>query len=113
MSVLTNVLTTLRRRSIMILEFEWDYEKNQKNQRKHGVSFEEATMVFYDPMSYERIDWVHSIAESRWYKIGISGWKVLVVSFTERNRLIRIISARKADKNDKERYLNGYGTICG
>jgi uncharacterized DUF497 family protein len=91
----------------MILEFEWDDDKNRKNQIKHGVSFEDATKVFYDPMSYERIDLVHSIFETRWYKIGISGWKILIVSFTERNGITRIISARKADKNDEKRYFYG------
>jgi len=93
----------------MILKFEWDEKKNKRNQKKHGISFEEAIAVFSDPMNYETYDWNHSIFEKRWIKIGLAGGKIIKVVFTERNGTIRIISARKADLNEEEEYFYGYG----
>ncbi|MDR2543159.1 MAG: BrnT family toxin [Treponema sp.] len=93
----------------MKLQFEWDENKNTINKRKHGVSFEEAVMVFSDPERYEMFDGIHSIFEKRWKTIGLAGWNVLIVSFTESIDTIRIISARKADKNFIEEYFYGYG----
>lgn len=92
----------------MKLKFEWDDEKDKKNIEKHGISFEEAQLVFYDPKHYELYDEKHSIMEKRWIVIGLSGWKILKVSFTERRDHIRIISAKKADKNYEEEYFYGY-----
>ncbi|MCL2442673.1 MAG: BrnT family toxin [Treponema sp.] len=92
----------------MELRFEWDENKNAINIRKHGVSFEEAAMVFSDRSRYEMYDKIHSLIEKRWIVIGIAGWKVLKVSFTERNGVTRIILARKADKNETEEYYYGY-----
>ena len=94
----------------MELRFEWDEKKNIVNQKKHGISFEEATMVFFDPMSYETYDGIHSLIERRWIRVGLAGCKILKVVFTERNGRIRLISARKADNTDKEEYYYGYGT---
>ena len=96
----------------MVLRFEWDEKKNAKNIRKHGVSFEEATTVFSDPKRHEQYDWKHSLFEKRWITVGLAGIKVLYVIFTERKNKIRIITARKADKNDMEVYFYGYDTIC-
>jgi len=89
----------------MKLKFEWDEKKNIINQKKHGISFEEAVAVFNDPMRYEMYDGIHSLIEKRWIIIGLAGLKMLKVIFTERNDIIRIISARKADKNDEKEYL--------
>ena len=87
------------------LQFEWDEEKNLINQMKHGVSFEEATEVFYDPNCMEKYDHEHSIFEKRWKAYGLHCFKILVVFFTERNGIIRIISARNAGKKEEEEYF--------
>jgi hypothetical protein len=92
----------------MKIEFEWDERKNAVNIKKHGVSFEEAALVFNDPCRYERYDKIHSFLEKRWIIVGFAGWKVLRVIITERYNTIRIITARKADKNDEKRYFYGY-----
>ena len=96
----------------MELKFEWDENKAVKNIKKHGVSFENARKVFYDPMRYEIFDYAHSIFENRWLTIGYADTTVLKVSFTERENWIRIISAQKADKESKEEYFNGYSKMC-
>jgi uncharacterized protein len=93
----------------MEYRFEWDEEKNRINQKKHGVSFEEAERVFLDNKKVEIFDRKHSLFEDRWKIYGLSGLSVLIVSFTERRGFIRIISARKADKTEKEAYYYGYG----
>jgi len=86
-------------------------KKNKKNQRKHGVSFEAALKVFSDPKQLEVYDFKHSLFEDRWTAVGLSGVTVLSVTFTKRNGSIRIISARKADKNEEERYFYGYSAL--
>jgi uncharacterized DUF497 family protein len=93
----------------MILGFEWDENKNIINQVKHGVSFETAKRVFSDPMRYESFDWGHSVTEDRWQSVGLIGCNIISVIFTEKNGLIRIISARKADNSEQEEYFYGYG----
>ena len=92
----------------MEIKLEWEERKNQINKKKHGISFEIAALIFSDPMRYEMYDKSHSIIEKRWIAIGLSGLKLLKVSFTERDGKIRIISARKADKQDMEEYFYGY-----
>ncbi len=88
------------------MEFDWDAGKAAANRRKHGVSFEEASSVFYDAYGLSRRDEKHSIAEERRTTIGMSNRsRVLLVVFTERHGdLIRIISARKATRTE----ANGY-----
>ena len=95
----------------MKLKFEWDEKKNAKNKRKHGISFEDAAIVFTDSRRCEQFDQSHSLFEKRWKIIGMIGLNALTVSFTERNGKIRIISARKADKNELEEYFYGYKKI--
>jgi uncharacterized DUF497 family protein len=83
--------------------FEWDEEKNASNIRKNGVGFEEAAAVFLDPLLVEQFDGEHSGGEERWRAYGLVRRKrLLVVSYTRRNGLTRIISARKATKAEKE-----------
>ena len=94
----------------LVYEFEWDEEKDRINRMKHGVSFEEATVVFSDSMRREEFDWVHSITENRWLTVGIAGCDILTVIFTERKGLVRIISVRKANRIEQEVYFYGYGT---
>lgn len=77
--------------------FEWDAEKSKLNQKKHGISFEEAKTVFNDPLAVTIFDPDHSVEEDRYLDIGLSAkGNLLVVSYTERNNNIRLISSRKA-----------------
>lgn len=85
--------------------FEWDEEKDLLNQRKHGVSFEEAKTVFNDPRSLTIADDQHSDEEDRYLDLGISSrGRLIVVSYTEREPNIRIISCRKATKSERKTY---------
>jgi len=89
----------------MSLEFEWDPSKAAANLRKHGVSFEEATTVFGDPLAAIFDDEVHSKEERRELIIGHSEkHQLLVVSFTERGRAIRIIGARRVTRRERRKY---------
>lgn len=88
------------------MEFEWDRKKAEKNQKKHGVDFVEASTVFTDPLELTISDPDHSTGEFRFLSIGRSNiGDLLVVSYTEQeeNR-IRIISARRATKSEKKYY---------
>jgi uncharacterized DUF497 family protein len=95
----------------MNFRFEWNEEKEQINQMKHGVSFEEAAIVFSDSMRIEIFDKEHSFHEERWKIFGLSGLTVLMVSCTEKKGIVWIISARKATKTEEEEYFNGYSTL--
>jgi hypothetical protein len=87
------------------MEFEWDPGKAKKNHKKHGVSFEEASTVFYDPLSATFNDPDHSIGEHRLITIGFSSsGRLLVVSHTERGKTIRVISARPATARERTRH---------
>ena len=87
-----------------MLKFEWDEDKNVANIKKHGISFEEASSVFYDNDALIISDEFHSDDEERFVLIGFSfKVRILVVChcYRQQDSIIRIISARKA--NDKER----------
>ena len=89
------------------LRFEWDLKKAQLNRRKHGVSFEEAETVFEDDFAILIDDPDHSDQEDRFVLLGLSAsLRILVVSHTYRKAddLIRIISARKATRKEREAY---------
>jgi uncharacterized DUF497 family protein len=89
----------------MSLQFEWDEDKAQSNAKKHGVSFEEASSVFTDPLAVIFTDETHSDEELREIMVGHSAeGHLLVVSFTERDEAIRIISARQATKRERRDY---------
>ena len=89
----------------MGLLFEWDNTKAQSNLQKHGVSFEEASTVFGDTLSITIDDPLHSQDEDRLILIGLSeDLKTLVVVHVEKRETIRIISARKASKKEKQFY---------
>ena len=89
----------------MPLSFEWDDCKAKSNLAKHGVSFEEASTVFGDPLSLTIPDPAHSQAEDRWIVLGQSHQqKLLVVVHTERGDNIRIISARRANRRERKSY---------
>jgi uncharacterized DUF497 family protein len=88
------------------IEFEWDEKKNAGNIQKHGISFEEAAIVFFDPMHSEIYDSLHSgLFEDRWKAFGLAGPVLVMISYTGRNGGIRIISARKATSGEKEAYF--------
>lgn len=90
-----------------IIRFVWDPKKNTVNQRKHGVSFEEAQTVFYDEYAQLIADPDHSDEEDRFIILGRSNrLKILVVChcYYEEGEEIRIISARKATKHEQSFY---------
>lgn len=90
------------------MNFEWDENKNQINQRKHGISFEEAQTVFYDDEALVRDDPDHSDDEERFIILGMSSKaNMLVVCHCYRasETVIRIISARKATKTESKYYM--------
>lgn len=92
----------------MKLEFEWDTEKEKINISKHGIDFETASHVFFDENRIEKYDEKHSYDEDRYITIGtINGVAIVVmVVYTERDSAIRIISARKATKREREEYYD-------
>jgi uncharacterized DUF497 family protein len=89
----------------MPLSFEWDKSKAKSNLARHGVSFEEASTVFGDPLSLTIPDPAHSQMEHRAILLGHSHQrKLLVVVHTERGDNIRIISARRASRRERKSY---------
>lgn len=91
------------------MEFEWNPDKATLNSEKHGVSFPEAATVFNDPLSVTFPDRQHSIGESRYVIIGISRYgQLLIVAHTDRGEKVRIISARKATRQEQRFYEEGY-----
>jgi len=87
------------------MEFEWDPEKAIKNQTKHGVSFQEAATVFGDPLALTFFDPDHSEEEDRFLTFGHSSDShLLVVSHTDRDDRVRIISARRATRKERKSY---------
>lgn len=87
------------------MEIEWDPRKALTNKKKHGIQFEEAASVFGDPMAITFSDPDHSVGEYRFITFGMSlTQRMLVVSHTDRNGRIRIISARKMTLKEKRIY---------
>ena len=88
--------------------FEWDEEKNKANVKKHGIDFETAAHVFKDKNRIEYYDIVHSVFEDRYITIGEIDEVLIVilVVYTERSDAIRIISARKATKQERRAYYD-------
>jgi len=89
----------------MGIRFQWDPQKAARNATKHGVTFLEAATVFQDPLAFIFDDEEHSDEEHREIIIGHSKRsRLLVVSFTERDNVIRVISPRRADREEREDY---------
>lgn len=89
----------------MPLKFEWNPKKAKQNIEKHGVSFDEAATVFYDPLSMTYDDPDHSYGESRYIIIGLSSLgNLLFVSHAETNNAIRIISARPLTRKERKQH---------
>ena len=87
------------------MKFNWDSRKAAANLTKHGVSFEEASTVFADELSSLIADPLHSENEARFILLGMSiSQRLLVVVHTEQDDAIRIISARRATRNERKQY---------
>ena len=87
------------------MTFNWDPIKAKLNIWKHGVSFEEAITALLDPLSRTDADPDHSIEERRFITFGVSArQRLLIVSYTERGDVIRLISARLATKTERKIY---------
>ena len=92
------------------IRFVWDEWKNRQNQVKHGVSFEEAESVFFDEQAREYFDPDHSEEEDRFLLVGRSyKLRILLIChcYREGERIIRIISARRATKTERSAYPRG------
>jgi uncharacterized DUF497 family protein len=94
-----------------MIKFEWHAAKAATNLKKHGVSFEEAKSVFYDEFAVQFFDHEHSTTENRFLMLGMSNQtNLLLVCHCESDdgNTIRVISARKATKNESNNYLRGH-----
>jgi uncharacterized DUF497 family protein len=87
-------------------QFEWSDAKARANLLKHGVSFEVARRVFDDPASVDEVDDREGYGEDRFVAVGMVNARVLTVTYTERDGLIRSISARKATRREQDSYFN-------
>ena len=88
-----------------MIQFEWDPAKAKMNLRKHGIAFREAATVLRDPLSITIFDPDHSDEEDRFITFGFSAaGKLLMAAHTERSERIRIISARRLTRAEKEAY---------
>lgn len=90
------------------MEFQWDLDKASSNTKKHGVTFEEAVTVFGDPLAVTISDPDYSVGEFRFISTGQSRLqRLLVVSHTEREGKVRLISARLATRQEIRSYESG------
>ncbi len=90
-----------------MIKFEWNAAKGISNKKKHGISFEEAQSVFYDEFAVQFFDEESSSSEDRFLMLGFSDEaRLLIVCHCERDQgnTVRIISARKATKNESHYY---------
>ena len=86
--------------------FEWHDRKARTNLRDHGVTFEEAAEVFDDEAAIDEIEHSMDYGEERWTMLGMSNGQLMAVIYTMRGTRFRIISARKADPHEQERYFD-------
>jgi uncharacterized DUF497 family protein len=93
----------------MPIRFDWDPHKDRRNQRKHGVGFDEASTVFADTLSITIPDPDHSDDEERWVIVGVSYRQrlLVVVHMENEQEVVRIISARPADPDERREYEEG------
>ena len=92
-----------------MLRFEWDDRKNAQNRRKHGIGFEEAQTVFFDERALLIADPDHSKQDERFILLRLSNaLRTLVVChcYGQEGDVIRLISARRADRQEREKYEN-------
>lgn len=93
------------------MRFEWDPKKDETNRMKHGIAFETAQLVFGDPLALSVPDSRHSEGEERWITVGQAGSLLVVIVVhtyrdTEKEEVIRFISARKATPKERKQYMN-------
>ena len=90
------------------MEFEWDPNKADRNNHKHGVTFQEAATVFGDPLAVTFADIDHTVDEQRYLTFGKSRFdRLLVVSHTDRGNRVRLISARLMTRQERMIYEEG------
>lgn len=90
------------------MHFEWNATKAADNLAKHGVSFEEAATALRDPLSMTAVDPDHSLDEERFITFGLSTrGRLVVVAHTDRDDIIRIISARRVTRTERKIYEEG------
>jgi len=86
--------------------FEWDENKNKSNQEKHGIDFNDAKDVFKDDNSKVSPDLRKDYGENRWKIIGKIYGSIISVIYTMPDKSVRIISARKASRKERDEYNN-------
>ncbi|MGL1957399.1 MAG: BrnT family toxin [Colwellia sp.] len=94
-----------------MIKFEWDVAKAASNIKKHGISFKEAESVFFDEFAMQFFDHENSETEDRFLMLGMSNkTNVLLICHCERDEgnIVRVISARKATKNERNHYQRGH-----
>jgi hypothetical protein len=91
------------------MQVEWDAAKNRRNIAKHGIDFEDAIEIFAGPVT-ERPDDRRMVGEQRWIAYGLMQLVVIVVVYVDRGERRRIVSARRATKDEAEHY---YQTVFG
>ena len=90
------------------MNFEWDDNKNRTNKRIHHISFEYAARVWTDEKRLVKADVEHSEYEDRWKVIGLIDRVIVVIYVEKSSDLVRIISARKATKEEQNEYYHNY-----
>ena len=87
------------------MNFEWDPNKDASNLEKHGISFDEASTAFFDPLSSTVLDPRHSDEEARFVLVGLTySGRLVVVFHTDRGEAVRLISARPATRRERQAY---------
>jgi len=89
----------------ILMRFEWDNNKRKINIAKHYIDFADAVLIFNDPARIEMQDKRHNYREIRYKTIGMVENTIMLVVYTKRSENLRIISARKANKNERKTYL--------
>jgi uncharacterized protein len=88
-----------------VAKFEWDERKAATNWRNHGVTFDQGAKACLDPFAVELLDETQNYGEERFNLLGVCRGVILHVTYTERGERIRIISARRADRNEQDDYF--------
>lgn len=93
---------------IQAVEFQWDEKKNRENLREHGLSFEDADLVFLSPGKITAETTRPGMSERRWTAVADVIGRVLVLVYTPRGKAIRVISFRPANRRERRKY---HGTL--
>jgi len=90
------------------MKFEWDENKRKLNLAKHGIDFKDAQQIF-DGITFTFQDERYNYGEDRYITVGMLRGTVVIAAHTERNDVIRLISVRKATKNEQKLFYKGFG----